>query len=118
MAPQIAQQRLNNRLPSDRRSSGRFPITEEIRYRVLDRVSGKQDGTGRTVDMSRNGVLFTTEENLPPGRLLELSVNWPVALDGTCPLKLVATGRVVRSIGSMAAMTIERYQFKTRGRHV
>lgn len=89
---------------------------EEVHYRILDRVPGKLDGTGITVDMSRNGLLFTTDDPLPPGRTLEVSVNWPVALDGVCPLKLVATGRVVRTSGALTAMRIERYQFKTRGR--
>lgn len=68
-----------------------------------------------SVDMSRGGVLFTTDDPLTPGRTLEISVNWPVRLDGVCPLKLVATGRIVRTSGSLAAMRIERYQFKTRG---
>jgi hypothetical protein len=68
------------------------------------------------VDMSRNGILFTTEGPLAPGRVLEISVNWPVSLDGGCPLKLVATGRVVRATGALAAIRIERYQFRTRRR--
>jgi len=106
-----------HRAPADRRSSSRFPIMQEIRYRLLDRVAGKLDGNGMTVDMSRNGVLFTTDDELTPGRVLEISVNWPVALDGVCPLKFVATGRVVRASGTLAAVRIERYQFKTRGRN-
>ena len=48
--------------------------------------------------------------------MLEVSVNWPVALDGTCPLKLVAVGYVVRSTGDIAVLGFEKYQFKTRGR--
>jgi hypothetical protein len=52
---------------------------------------------------------------LPVGRTVELSVNWPARLDGTCPLKFVAVGRVIRSEPHRAAVRIERYQFKTRG---
>ncbi|MFB3829363.1 MAG: PilZ domain-containing protein [Bryobacteraceae bacterium] len=99
----------------ERRNSDRFPIMEEVRYRVVDR-GGARQGTGMSVDMSRDGVLFTTDNPLPPGRVLEMSVNWPARLDGVCPLKLVVTGRVVRSTGPLAALRIERYQFKTRGR--
>jgi hypothetical protein len=94
----------------------RFPITEEVKYRVIDRHGEGQDGVGVTVDMGRGGFLFTTSAPPAMGRLLEVSVNWPVALDGTCLLKLVAVGRVVRTSSSMAAVKIERYQFKTRGR--
>jgi hypothetical protein len=48
------------------------------------------------------------------GRMVELSVNWPARLDGTCPLQFVATGRVVRAEARRAAVRIERYEFRTR----
>jgi hypothetical protein len=47
---------------------------------------------------------------------VEVSVDWPAQLNGVCPLKFVAMGRVVRSDPHQAAVRIERYQFKTRGR--
>jgi hypothetical protein len=65
--------------------------------------------------MGSGGILFTTEERLPVGRTVELSVNWPARLDGVCPLKFVAVGRVVRSEENRAAVRIERYEFRTRG---
>jgi hypothetical protein len=46
--------------------------------------------------------------------MVELSVNWPARLDGTCALKFVALGRVVRSEANRAAVRIERYEFRTR----
>ena len=52
--------------------------------------------------------------------MVEISVNWPARLDGTCPLKLVATGRMVRADADKAAVRIERYEFRTAallGRH-
>jgi hypothetical protein len=58
--------------------------------------------------------LFTTEEKLPLGRQVEIAVNWPARLGGTCPLKFVASGRVVRSENNRAAVRIERYEFRTR----
>jgi hypothetical protein len=58
--------------------------------------------------------LFTTGEKLPLGRSVELSVNWPARLDGICPLKFVAVGRVVRAEAAIAAVRIERYEFRTR----
>jgi len=48
------------------------------------------------------------------GRTVEIAVNWPARLGGTCPLQFVATGRVVRSEADRAAVRIERYEFKTR----
>jgi hypothetical protein len=64
--------------------------------------------------MGSGGILFTTQEKLTLGRIVELSVNWPARLDGICPLQFVATGRVVRSESGVAAVRIERYEFRTR----
>jgi hypothetical protein len=64
--------------------------------------------------MGSGGILFTTEEKLPLGRMVEVSVNWPARLDGICALQFVATGRVVRTDGHRAAVRIERYEFRTR----
>jgi len=76
--------------------------------------SSPVSGTGKTLNIGSGGVLFTTEEQLPLGRSVELSVNWPARLDGTCPLKFVAIGRVIRSEAEIAAVRIERYEFRTR----
>jgi hypothetical protein len=72
-------------------------------------------GAGKTLNFGSRGILFTTEEQLPIGYVVELSVDWPAMLDGTCALKFVAVGRVIRSERHRAAVRIDRYQFKTRG---
>lgn len=99
---------------ADRRRTLRFPVDEEVKYRVIHK-STRISGAGRTLNMASGGLLFTTEERLPIGRIVEVAVNWPARLDGTCPLKFVATGRVVRSDFDRAAVRIERYEFRTRG---
>ena len=89
---------------------------QEVRYKVLGaRHTKKRPGFGKTLNMSRRGVLFTTESTLTPGEFIELSVSWPALLNGVLPLKLVAHGPVVRTEDKQAAITIERYEFKTRG---
>jgi hypothetical protein len=99
----------------DRRENSRFPVREEVRYKVLLQSQGvHQTGAGKTLDISSGGILFTTNERLQPGGMVEISVNWPARLDGTCLLQLVATGRVVRADAQAAAVRIERYEFKTR----
>ncbi|MBC7928063.1 MAG: PilZ domain-containing protein [Bryobacteraceae bacterium] len=105
---------------TDRRSSDRFPIEREVRYRVLGkRVGGEaEEGTGLTVNISSNGVLFTTNQELIPGRRLELSISWPAELDNRCQLKLVAKGRVARLEEGRAAVEISQYEFRTAGRVV
>jgi hypothetical protein len=81
---------------------------------VTQARTAKIIGCGTTLNIGSGGILFTTEERLPLGRTVELSVNWPARLDGICPLQFVATGRVVRSDLQRAAVRIERYEFRTR----
>jgi hypothetical protein len=81
---------------------------------VVQSRTTKISGSGSTLNIGSGGILFTTEERLPVGRMVELSVNWPAKLDGVCPLQFVATGRVVRSEPQRAAVRIERYEFRTR----
>jgi hypothetical protein len=98
---------------SERRETTRFPLCEEVKYKL---VHGKIviAGTGKTLNIGSGGVLFTTQERLPLGRMVEISVNWPARLDGICPLKFVASGRVIRAEADRAAVRIERYEFRTR----
>jgi hypothetical protein len=100
----------------DRRSADRFPIEREVRYRVLSRKTSTdgESGIGVTVNMSSNGVLFTTDHYLLPGRRLEVSISWPAQLNSKVNLKLVARGRVVRSEEGRAAIEIHQYEFRTQ----
>ena len=104
---------LNEKLPSDRRHSDRFPIEREVRFRVLNKRGGEETGDGKTLNISSSGVLFTSEHMLLPGRRLELSISWPVQLNDLVPLKLVARGRVVRFEEGLAAIEIQQYEFRT-----
>lgn len=103
----------SEREKNDRRAADRFPIEREVRYKVLNRKNADEIGYGKTINMSSNGVLFTTEQYLLPGRRLELSISWPAQLNSTVALKLVARGRVVRCEEGRAAIEIHQYEFRT-----
>jgi hypothetical protein len=98
----------------DRRATDRFPIQNDLRYKVMEGKAIQIDGRGRTRDMSSGGILFSMEARLPAGYRVELSVDWPAQLNETCGLKLVALGKIVRSDAETAAMQIEQYDFRTR----
>ena len=100
---------------TDRRDTNRFPVREDVKYTVVHSRSLKTSGSGKTLNFGSGGLLFTTEDRLPVGNTVELSVTWPALLGGTCPLQFVATGKVVRSESNRAAVRIERYEFRTRG---
>ena len=100
----------------DRRRSARYPIEREIRFIVSSRRKiGNDTGTGKTINISSNGILFATNQDLIAGSRIKLAVDWPVRLENNCQLKLVAFGRVVRCDNGTAAVEIEQYEFRTRG---
>jgi PilZ domain-containing protein len=100
---------------AERRENPRFPLHESVTYRLVEEKMGSIAGAGVTLDIGSGGVLFTTQNRLPLGENVELSMNWPARLDGKCPLKFVATGHVIRSQETWAVVRIERYDFRTRG---
>lgn len=100
---------------TDRRGSNRFAIDRELRFKVTNRKMPGEAGQGRTINMSSTGILFTTDQSVLPGRTVEIAVSWPAQLNNTCPLKLVARGRVIRSAGGCVAIQIQHYEFRTLG---
>src|SRR4051794_28711036 len=108
---------MENRVRSllvERRRKIRFEITRPLRYRVLKNAIFDRVCTGRAVDASSNGVLFESETELKIGDPLELLIDWPVYLDDHVPLQLVTAGWVVRVEGNRCAVTVARYEFRTR----
>jgi len=102
-------------ISADRRSGRRYPLNLQLMYTVMKRCQVCQTGSGRTIDMSSSGISFETEEALDPGSSVELSIAWPVLLNKTCSLKLIVTGRIVRSGAVRAAIRMQRYEFRTKG---
>lgn len=99
----------------ERRNKRRFQIDQEVKYKMLYGQRIAETGTGRTLNISSGGVWFSTESMLTSGMPVELSMNWPVLLNDSCPMKLMIYGCVVRSNERGAAVAIERYEFRTQG---
>src|SRR3954453_21127639 len=98
----------------ERRAKIRFGIERPVRYRLLYGASIGQVASGRAVDASSNGVLLESETQLNVGDPLELLIDWPAQLNGDVPLQLVTAGCVVRVAGNRCAVSVERYEFRTR----
>jgi hypothetical protein len=56
---------------NDRRSSVRFQLEREIRYKVGGK-RGEESGVGQSINLSSSGVLFTTDRVLISGSRIEL----------------------------------------------
>lgn len=99
---------------ADRRTNARFPCRLAVSYQALEHPFFSGVATSETLNISSKGLLFATEEPLQPGQLLQVSVDWPARLENQVPLKLVAEGRIVRNLNGLAAMRIDKYEFRTR----
>jgi hypothetical protein len=98
----------------ERRAKKRFAIERPVRYRFLYGASLGQVATGLALDASSNGIWLEAEHELRIGDPLELLIDWPAQLNGLVPLQLVTAGCVVRVLGNKAAVSIERYEFRTK----
>jgi hypothetical protein len=98
----------------ERRTKRRFHIEQEVRYKLLYGQRIAETGRGLTVNISSGGLWITTDSLLTSGIPVEVSMNWPVLLNDSCPMKLMIYGCVLRSNEHGAAIAIERYEFRTQ----
>jgi hypothetical protein len=102
-------------ISQDRRARRRYPIGLAVQFKIMKNYLVTGSGSGTSIDLSSGGIAFSTIMPLKVGTYLELSISWPVLLNQSCPLKLVATGRVVRSDQHSSAISMDRYEFRTTG---
>lgn len=95
--------------PAERRQNQRFPITAPCQY-----VLAGTRGQAITTDIGSGGLFLKPEQALPVGKQIQVFVDWPVLLDERCPLRLVITGRTLRSDETGTAVGIIRYDFRIR----
>lgn len=103
-----------NSKEAERRTNARFDCHLAVSYQSLENPLVSGQGTSETLNISSKGILFRANEALEPGQLIQVSVDWPARLENQIHLKLVAEGRIVRNVKGIAAMTIEKYEFRTR----
>jgi PilZ domain len=113
---QIVEDNVVIEIPVNRRSKQRFSIDFPLEYKVLKNCRVTGTGIGNTVNMSSGGVAFASNDTFKVGTHVELSVSWPVLLNGFCPIKLLLEGRIVRSDQSLSAIRMDRHEFRTQGR--
>jgi len=106
--------RLPKNASAERRASTRFHLALDVRYAVAGRRAPVELGSGRTIDLSSSGLSFTADRPLLTGQKLDISLDWPILLDGGVKLQLIMLGVVVRSNGTATALEIRRHEFRTR----
>jgi hypothetical protein len=109
-----ANQAASENLALERRYKSRYPLELNVRYRILAGETVRT-GIGRTLNVSSGGLLIASEQQIVhDGSRLQVSLEWPLMLDETTPLQLIAVCRVIRCQPSGFAVRLERYQFRTR----
>lgn len=108
--------RPDNERPNERRAKTRFPIRRELRYKLLQDDVAVEFGMGETIDMASGGMAFQIEHPLTVGAFVELSISWPVLLGGSCAMRLIVFGRIVRAWGKTSACRVDKYEFRTQAR--
>jgi hypothetical protein len=102
-------------LHSDRDSRGnaRFPLRLKLSFSALTRPICS--GDGETLYISSKELLFSAKQSFAGGQRLQVSLEWPVRLENI-PLRLVVSGQILRSGDSQSTMTIDKYEFRIRGK--
>jgi DNA-binding NarL/FixJ family response regulator len=109
-----AENEAERKAAAERRNSARFPCRLAVSYQTLEHPILSGQGTSETLNISSKGLLFTSSELFHAGQLVQVSLDWPARLENQIPLKLVAEGRIIRNNNGQTAMTIEKYEFRTR----
>jgi len=99
----------------ERRANVRFPLAFDLQYRVAGQ---KEYRRGSTINLSSTGVLFRCAEPIPVNTEVTVVISWPVLLGGTCPLRLVMSGRAVWANTTECAIRVYGYEFRTAGKRV
>jgi hypothetical protein len=79
--------------PGDRAS--RVPVELTLRYRPGGEVGWSET---KTINISRSGILFATDESLPIDTPLEMSLDLPLEVGGAPGTEVTCRGHVVRTV--------------------
>ena len=96
----------------DRLGNVRYPIRLKLTFTAV--TPPICSGDGETLHVSSKELLFTANESLAVGQLLQVSLDWPARLENKIPLRLVISGQILRSDDGQVAMTIDKYEFRIR----
>ena len=96
---------------AERRSDGRYAIDAGLTYRVYYGKEMIQAGHGAACNLSKGGLLFEAQQEVPPGLEVEVCIPWPSRY-GIAAMELWASGCAVRSEGSRCAVRLVHSEFR------
>lgn len=87
----------------------RYAIERPLAFRMRSKA-GPLAGTGRTVNISRRGMLFETDAELVVGKRIEIDVDMGDSVGGGAPINLHVQGVTLRRDNSSIAVVIRRHK--------
>jgi hypothetical protein len=112
MANSISPSAPNIDFQGERRRRYRYPLDLSVRFLCRSGES-RVSGEGLAVNLSSGGVLVASRHQMKVGARVEMSIEWPLLLDGKTPLQLLTVGWVLRRGDYHFAATFDRYEFRT-----
>ena len=95
----------------ERRSARRYSIALQLEWKLFSRKRLVDMGTGTTVDLSNDGILFEADHKPAATGFMELCITWPARPENFRSMRLTVIGRVVRVAGTHVAIRIRQHGF-------
>lgn len=99
-----------------------YPVVLELEYQVCAFGVGDKDevcrpGSGRTLSISSDSVLFESDRALRAGLSVDLFIAWPALLNDSVSLTLRIWGLIVTTSQNRARLTTMRHEFRAGPRN-
>jgi hypothetical protein len=98
----------------DQLEDRRYPLHLPLRFRAYRGPTLVKSGEGETLSIGVRDVLFSTPEAPQGGLVAQLSIDWPVLLDGRTPLQLCIFGEIVSCRGEQVLIRIIDHELKLK----
>jgi hypothetical protein len=98
-----------------RRATPRYIVRTPLQYRTAGGEINTAWKSGKTLDMSADGIFIDTPETAPVGTELELEIDWPGLYHGKAMVRLLVIGAVVRNDSQGTALRILSHRFRYVG---
>ena len=99
---------------TERRSAVRYALELTVSCGLFEGGRMLPAKPGKTRNLSRRGILFTSEQQYEAGSGVWMSITWPATRDDA-EVELSILGHTVRSDPDGTALVIDRYTFHSSG---
>jgi len=98
---------------AERRQRVRFSMIHPARCQMRSWATQRFAGLAKVINVSSSGALLAIEGLFRVGDKFEISMEWPVRLNGNVRIELVALAAVVRVEPDKIALRFRRHEFRT-----